>query len=59
VPSLESQDDLFNDILFMLTPLDAEAPSKDQLRFFEEFFQEEFANPKETLRSAQKTRRCA
>jgi hypothetical protein len=47
-------DDLFNDILFMLRPLEADAPSKDQLRFFEEFFQEEFANSNDPLGSAQK-----
>jgi hypothetical protein len=47
-------DDLANDILFMLKPLDGEKPSKDQVRFFEEFFQEEFDNPNDPLGSAQK-----
>ncbi len=47
-------DDLFNDILFMLQPLDGDKPSKDQLRFFEEFFQEEFEDPLNVLAGAQK-----
>jgi hypothetical protein len=47
-------DDLLNDILFMLKPLDGGKPSKDQLRFFEEFFQEEFENPMNVLAGAQK-----
>lgn len=47
-------DDLFNDILFMLKPLDGDKPSKDQIRFFEEFYQEEFEDPLNVLAGAQK-----
>ncbi len=47
-------DDLLNDVLFMLKPLDGDKPSKDQLRFFEEFFQEEFENPLNVLAGGQK-----
>lgn len=47
-------DDLFNDILFMLKSLDGKNPSKDQLRFFEEFFQEEFENPLNVIAGSKK-----
>jgi hypothetical protein len=47
-------DDLLNDVLFMLKPLDGDNPSKDQLRFFDEFFQEEFESPLNVLAGAQK-----
>jgi hypothetical protein len=47
-------DDLFNDILFMLKPLDGDKPSKDQMRFFDEFYQEEFGDPLNVLAGAQK-----
>jgi hypothetical protein len=37
--------DCYSDILFWLTPRDGDKPSRDQERFFEEFFQEEFEDP--------------
>jgi hypothetical protein len=46
--------DCFTDILFFLMPLDGDDISKDQDRFFDEFFQEEFDDPSDPLGSNQK-----
>jgi len=47
-------DEFFEDILFLSTPLNEGSPSKDQRRFIEEFYQEEFDHPKNPLASTQK-----
>jgi hypothetical protein len=46
-------DDFFYEIMFLMKPLDGDKPSKDQQRFFEEFFQEEFEDPDHPLGSRQ------
>jgi len=46
--------DCYTDILFFLLPRDGDKTSKDQDRFFEEFFQEEFEDPAYPLGTNQK-----
>ncbi|MCX8502210.1 MAG: hypothetical protein ORO03_11075 [Alphaproteobacteria bacterium] len=46
-------DDFCFEIMFMIKTLDGDKPSKDQERFFHEFFQEEFENPDHPLSSSQ------
>jgi hypothetical protein len=46
--------DCYSDILFCLVPRDGDKLSRDQERFFEEFFQEEFDDPAYPLGSNQK-----
>jgi hypothetical protein len=46
--------DCYSDILFFLVPRDGDKPSRDQERFFDEFFQEEFDDPARPLGSNQK-----
>lgn len=47
-------DDFCNEILFLLVPQAGDNFSEDQLRFLENFFQEEFERPDDPLRSEQK-----
>ena len=47
-------DDCCNEIFFLLVPQDGEKFSKDQMRFLENFFQEEFDQPDNPLGSTQK-----
>jgi hypothetical protein len=47
-------DDCCADILFMSRPMNGDEPSADQSRFFEEFYQEEFDDPKYPLGSNKK-----
>lgn len=47
-------DEFCEDIWFLSTPLGDNGPSKDQTRFIEEFFQEEFDHPDNPLTSTQK-----
>ena len=47
-------DEFFEDILYMATPLNGNSPSKDQIRFVEEFYQEEYDPPTNPLMSTQK-----
>ena len=46
-------DDYCNEIMFLINPLGEGGPSKDQIRMFESFFQEEFDNPDNPLASSQ------
>lgn len=46
-------DDYGNEIMFLINPLGEDGPSKDQIRMFESFFQEEFDNPDNPLASSQ------
>jgi hypothetical protein len=46
-------DDYCYEIMFLLNPLGGDGPSKDQVRMFESFFQEEFENPDNPLASPQ------
>ncbi len=46
-------DDFFQDVLFLASPLGASGPSEQQNRLVEEFFQEEFDNIDNPLRSTQ------
>ena len=46
--------DCVTDILFFILPLNGDDASKDQERFFDEFFQEEFDDPSDPLGSKQK-----
>lgn len=47
-------DDFCNEIFFLLVPENGEKFSEDQMRFLENFFQEEFDRPDDPLRSTQK-----
>lgn len=47
-------DDFCNEILFLLVPQDGDDYSEEQIRFLENFFQEEFEHPGDPLRSLQK-----
>ena len=47
-------DDCINDVLFMLVPHAEGKPSKDQERFFDEFFQEQFEDASRPLGSSTK-----
>lgn len=47
-------DDFCNEIFFLLMPQGSDGFSEDQMRFLENFFQEEFDKPDDPLRSAQK-----
>jgi hypothetical protein len=47
-------DDFCNEIFFLLTPQGDEGFSQDQIKFLENFFQEEFEKPDDPLRSPQK-----
>ncbi|MEQ1807314.1 MAG: hypothetical protein ABL900_18195 [Burkholderiaceae bacterium] len=47
-------DDFCNEIFFLLTPQAGDNFSEDQIRFLDNFFQEEFEQPSDPLRSAQK-----
>jgi hypothetical protein len=47
-------DDFCNEIFFLLVPQNGEKFSEDQIRFLENFFQEEFDRPDDPLRSTQK-----
>lgn len=47
-------DDFCNEIFFLLLPQASGSYSDDQIRFLENFFQEEFDKPADPLRSAQK-----
>lgn len=47
-------DDFCNEIFFLLVPQGEEGFSQDQIRFLENFFQEEFETPGDPLRSPQK-----
>ncbi len=46
-------DDFCNEIFFLLLPQGSDGFSDDQMRFLENFFQEEFDKPDDPLRSAQ------
>ncbi|MBU4387840.1 hypothetical protein KJ644_05265 [Candidatus Dependentiae bacterium] len=52
-------DEFCQDVWFLSTPLGENGPSKDQLRFIEEFFQEEFDEPNNPLKSTQKRDRVS
>ena len=47
-------DDFCNEIFFLLMPQGKDGFSQDQIRFLENFYQEEFENPGDPLRSPQK-----
>lgn len=47
-------DDFCNEIFFLLAPQDGEKLSKDQIRFLEDFFQEELDETRQPLKSKQK-----
>ena len=47
-------DDFCNEISFLLAPQDGDKFSKDQIRFLEDFFQEELDKPRQPLKSTQK-----
>lgn len=47
-------DDFCNEIFFLLVPQNGDKFSKDQIRFLEDFFQEELDEPRQPLKSAQK-----
>lgn len=47
-------DDFCNEILFLLVPQGKEGYSDDQVKFLENFYQEEFERPDDPLRSPQK-----
>jgi len=47
-------DEFCEDVWFLSTPLGVNGPSNDQIRFIEEFFQEEFDKPDNPLKSTQK-----